>query len=80
MKINIYGAEGCRKCSKLKEKTQEVINEKEVDAEVEKVTNPAGLAEKGLMSTPAFEIDDEVIFQGSSPPKDHLAELILERL
>lgn len=80
MRVKIYGAEGCRKCSRLKEKTQEVINEREVDAEVEKIADPAKLAEKGLISTPAFEIDDEVIFQGSSPPKDHIEEIIIERL
>lgn len=79
MEITIYGAEGCSKCSNLKEKTEEAVQEMNVDAEVEKVGDMAVLAEKGIMSTPAFEIDDEMVFSGDNPPKDHVKELIEEQ-
>ncbi len=79
MQITIYGPEGCSNCTKLKEKTQEVVDENDFDAEVEKEGDMAKLAQKGIMSTPGFEIDDEMVFNGSNPPKDHLKELIEER-
>ena len=79
MEIKIYGAEGCAKCSNLKEKTEEVVEEDGFNAEVEKVNDTVKLAEKGVMSTPAFEVDDEVVFAGNNPPKDHIRELIEER-
>lgn len=78
MDITIYGADGCATCSKLKEKTSEVIETEGVDATVEKVTDMAKLAEKGLMSTPALEIDDDMVLQGANPSKDRLKDLIAE--
>lgn len=78
MEIKIYGAEGCLKCSNLKQKTKEVVEELELDAEVEKIEDVTALAEKGLMSTPGFEIDDKIIFQGSNPPKDEIKQVIEE--
>lgn len=80
MEIKIYGAEGCTKCSNLKEKTEEVVTENGFDAEVEKVEDMAALAEKGIMSTPAFEVDGEMVFNGLNPPKEHIEEIIVERL
>lgn len=79
MEINIYGAEGCQKCSNLKEKTEEVVDENGFDAEVEKVTDTVKIAEKGIMSTPGFEVDDEMVFASNNPPKDHIQKLIEER-
>lgn len=80
MRITIYGPEGCSNCSNLKEKTREVVEENGFDAEVEKEGDVAKIAEKGIVSTPGFEIDDEMVFSGSNPPKDHLKELIEERI
>lgn len=79
MEITIYGPEGCSNCSNLKEKTQEVVEDNGFDANVEKEGDTVKLAEKGIMSTPGFEIGDEMVFSGSNPPKDHLKELIEER-
>ncbi len=80
MQIKIYGADGCMNCTELKEKAEEVVEENGFDAEVSKVTDMGKLAEKGIMSTPAFEVGDDMVFQGSNPPKDHVEELIEERL
>lgn len=79
MEITIYGPEGCSNCSNLKDKTQEIVDENGFDAEVEKDGDIANIAEKGISSTPGFEIDDEMVFTGNNPPKDHLKELIEER-
>ncbi|MEF8815076.1 MAG: thioredoxin family protein [Halovenus sp.] len=80
MKITIYGPDGCSNCSRLKQKTQTVVDEHGFDAEVEKEGDTVKLAEKGIMSTPGFEINDEMVFTGSNPATDQLKEYIEERL
>lgn len=80
MKITVYGPDGCSNCSNLKEKAQNVVEENGFDAEVTKEGDVAKLAEKGIMSTPGFEIDGEMVFSGSNPPEDQLLEIIEERL
>ena len=76
MNITIYGPEGCSNCTQLKEKTQAVVDEQGVDAEVTKEGDAAKLAAKGFISPPGFEIDDEIVFTGSTPSKEELVEII----
>ena len=76
IKIEVYGASGCKKCSKLKETVEEIVEENDIDGEVSKVENPTKLAEKGIMSTPALSIDGDVKFKGRAPGKEELKEII----
>ena len=80
MNITIYGPDGCSNCSRLTETTQKVVDEHGFDAEVEKESDTAKLAAKGIMSTPGFEIDDEMVLTGSTPSEEEIKELIEERL
>ena len=80
MKITIYGPGNCSNCTQLKEKTQNVVDEHGFDADVEKESDTAQIAAKGIMSTPGFEIDDEMVFSGSNPSEAELKEYIEERL
>ena len=80
MQITIYGPDGCSNCASLRDKTQNVVDEHGFDATVEKVGDTVALAEKGIMSTPGFEIDDEMVFTGSNPSKAELKAYIEEHL
>ena len=80
MKITIYGPDGCSNCSTLEDKTQNVVDEHGFDAEVEKEGDTMKLAQKGIMSTPGFEIDGEMVFNGSNPSEAELKAYIEERL
>ncbi|WP_327051903.1 thioredoxin family protein [Halomicrococcus gelatinilyticus] len=80
MKITIYGPDGCSNCSQLAETTRNVVEEHGFDADVEKESDTATLAAKGIMSTPGFEIDDEMVLSGSTPSEQEIKELIEERL
>ncbi|RLM59335.1 thioredoxin family protein [Halobellus sp. Atlit-31R] len=80
MQITIYGPDGCSNCANLRDKTQDVVDEHGFDADVEKVGDTVALAEKGIMSTPGFEIDDELVFTGSNPPESELKAYIEEHL
>jgi len=78
MKITVYGPAGCSNCTQLTETTKEVVENNDIDADVTKDTDMTKLAAKGVMSTPGFEIDDEMVFSGSTPPADELEDIIAE--
>jgi len=80
MKITVYGPSGCSNCTALKETTEDVVESNGIDADVTKETDMTQLAAKGVMSTPGFEIDDEMVFSGSTPSADELEDIITERL
>jgi len=80
MKITVYGPSGCSNCTDLKETTEDVVDRNGIDADVTKETDMTQLAAKGVMSTPGFEIDDEMVFSGSTPSEDELESIITERL
>ncbi|MEF8814486.1 MAG: thioredoxin family protein [Halovenus sp.] len=80
MNITVYGPEGCRNCTQLKETTEAIVERHDFDADVTKDTDMAKLARKGVMSTPGFEIDDEMVFSGSTPSEDELEEILAERV
>ena len=80
MNITVYGPSDCSNCTALKETTEEVVDRKGIDADVTKETDMTQLAAKGVMSTPGFEIDDEMVFSGSTPSEGELESIIAEHL
>ena len=78
MKVTVYGPSGCSNCTELKKTTEDVVDRNGIDADVTKETDMTELAAKGVMSTPGFEIDDEMIFSGSTPSEAELADIITE--
>lgn len=47
-----------------------------MDAEVSKVEDPTELAEKGIMSTPALTVGEDIKFKGRVPDREELKEII----
>jgi small redox-active disulfide protein 2 len=80
MNITVYGPDGCSNCTALKETTEEIVDRNDINADVTKETDMTQLAAKGVMSTPGFEIDDEMVFSGSTPSEDELESIIAEHL
>lgn len=76
MKIEVFGAEGCKKCSNLKKKIEKVAEECDENVEVEKVTDVAKIASMGIMSTPAVAVDGEVEVAGKTLDEEEIEELI----
>ncbi len=76
MKIEVFGSEGCSTCKKLKEDIEGLVKKMNISAEVIKVEDPAELAKKGIMSTPAVAIDNEIKFKGRVPNEEELKEAI----
>ena len=79
MRVEVYGSSGCKKCSKLKEDIQGIVDKinKTDEIEVVKVEDPIKLAEKGIMSTPAVAVDGEVKSKGRVPSESEIKEFLM---
>lgn len=75
MKITVYGP-GCKNCVSLADHAKEAAEELGLDAEVEKVEDPAEIAKAGIMSTPGLAIDGKVKVKGRVPSTDEIKELL----
>lgn len=78
MDLKILGS-GCAKCQKLEAAARSAVDELGVDAEVEKVTDPAEIASWGVMATPALVVDDQVVISGRVPTSDEVRDLLARR-
>lgn len=76
MTIQILGAKGCIKCTKLEERVNQVLEEIGMETEVEKVNNPVKIAEYGVSTTPGLVIDEEVVSSGKMLSKDEIKEVL----
>ena len=56
--------------------TQEVVDENELDATVEKVEDIMQIMEYGIMRTPGLVIDGKVVLSGEVPKKETLKDLL----
>jgi small redox-active disulfide protein 2 len=78
MDIKILGS-GCAKCQALEHAAHDAAEQLGLDAEFEKVTDPAMIAAWGVMATPALVIDDEVVVSGRVPTTDDVKKLLARR-
>ncbi len=79
MKVQILGT-GCFKCKKLIENTEKAVRElrEELDEEItiEKIEDLTEIAGMGVMSTPGFAIDEQIVESGRVLSKNRIVELI----
>jgi small redox-active disulfide protein 2 len=78
MDIKILGT-GCAKCQKLESITRRAVAALELDADIDKVTDPGEIASWGVMATPALVIDGRVVVAGRVPDEHDLTELLIDR-
>ena len=76
MNIKVLGG-GCCKCENLLEAVKEAVAEKEIEAEIEYITDMPRIMEYGIMSTPALMVDNKVVSMGRAlKTKDVLTYLL----
>ncbi|MEJ2103646.1 MAG: thioredoxin family protein [Ignavibacteriaceae bacterium] len=71
MKVKILGT-GCKKCQTLEAKVREVVQQNNIDAKVEKVTDLSTIVSYGIMMTPGLVIDEKVKSYGTIPKDDQI--------
>ncbi len=77
--IKVLGS-GCPSCKTLYEKVLEVAKNIDSSLEVEYITDITKIVELGVMSSPVFVIDDEVITAGQIPSEDEIKDAILSKI
>jgi small redox-active disulfide protein 2 len=75
MDIKVLGP-GCRNCVTLEARTREALEQLGLDAEVEKVTDPAAIVGYGVLSTPGLVVDGELVLAGKVPSVRQLTGLL----
>jgi small redox-active disulfide protein 2 len=75
MDIKVLGP-GCRNCVTLEARTREALEQLDLDADVEKVTDPAAIAGYGVLATPGLVVEGDVVVAGKVPSVRQLRELL----
>ena len=77
--IKVYGS-GCANCQKLEQMCYNVLQELQIDASVEKVTDIQEIMKAGILSTPGLEINGKMISSGKLPTKSTLVHWIQDNI
>jgi small redox-active disulfide protein 2 len=73
--IRILGP-GCARCKQLYEGTLQAVADLGLDAEVQKVEDISEIVARGILSTPALVVDDELVLVGQVPSSSRLREIL----
>ena len=75
MNIKVYGT-GCPKCQALMANVEAALKSTTTQATTEKVTDIDKIIARGIMTTPALEIDGEIVSAGRIMSADEIAHRI----
>lgn len=78
MIIKVLGT-GCKKCDKVYNILEEILQEEAFDFNIEKVEDLKSIVAYGVMTTPTIVIDGELLFKGTVPSKKKLIKEINAR-
>lgn len=67
---------GCKRCHQLHENAQAAASKADGSVGVEYVTDPAAIAEAGVMSTPALLVNGKIVSQGKVLKVDEVEKLL----
>ena len=67
---------GCKRCHQLHENAQAAALKADGSVGVEYVTDPAAIAEAGVMSTPALLVNGKIVSQGKVLKIDEVEKLL----
>ncbi len=77
--IKVYGT-GCTRCKNLEAMCYDALQELNINADVQKVTDLQEIVKSGIMSTPGLEINGKVVSSGRVPTKETLKQWIQENV
>lgn len=72
-KFEVLGT-GCKKCVNTAEAIKQAAEELDVEAAVEKVTDPVTMMHYRVMATPAVVVDGTLVHSGSVPDRKKIEE------
>ena len=65
-------------CEKLADMCKEVVNENNIDADIEKITDINKFSDLGIIMTPGLLLNNKVVVSGKLPTKSTLTQWIVE--
>jgi len=77
--IKVYGS-GCANCKKLEQMCYNALQELQIDASVEKVSDLQEIMKTGILSTPGLEINGKMISSGKLPTQSTLVHWIQDNI
>jgi len=77
--IKVYGS-GCANCKNLEQMCYDVIQELQLKATIEKVTDIKEIMKTGILSTPGLEINGKMVSSGKLPTKTTLTHWIKDNI
>ncbi len=75
LNINILGAD-CNKCNKLFTRVHQIVNDYNLDAIVEKITDTQTIIGYGIYTPPAILINEKIVSKGCLLPKNDIIKEI----
>jgi len=78
MLIQILGV-GCPACRHMERDVREIVNERGMEVQIQRIKDPEAISEFGVFSIPALIIDGEVMIKGYSG-KARIERVIREKL
>ena len=79
LNIKVVGT-GCPNCLKLEKICNEVVNENNLEATIEKVTDINEFVELGIMITPGLVVNNKILSRGKIPVKSTLKNWLEKEL
>lgn len=73
--IKVLGP-GCRNCVNLEANVREAVKQLGLEAQVEKVTDMAGIMAYGIMRTPGLVVNERVAVYGRVPGVDEIKTIL----
>ena len=77
MTIKVLGT-GCKKCLTLEAKVKELVQQNNIDASVEKITDLNAIMSYGIMMTPGLVVNEKVVSTGIIPKDEQLINWLKE--
>lgn len=75
LKIEVLGS-GCKKCHQLEENAKQAVSTLGIDAEVLHITDTVEIVKRGVLSTPALAINDQVVSKGQVISAEQIQALL----
>jgi len=77
LNIKVVGS-GCANCNKLEQLCRSIVEDNNIQAEIEKITDVKTFADLGIFLTPGLLLNDKVVSSGKIPTKWTLENWIKE--
>jgi len=77
LNIKVVGP-GCLNCNRLEQMCRNIVEENNLEANIEKISDLNKFAELGILMTPGLIINNKVISSGKVPVKGTLEKWILD--